>query len=118
MLENFSKQEINAILAGLRLLGLWLRSELTLHTEWRAEIWISLIYRDGVADDALQPDDVQALCERINTNTILCPYCQHKMAWQGHHDNWFTDEDHTANWVCPHCGAGVVNVKHPPREGE
>jgi hypothetical protein len=114
----FDQRETAAILAGLRLLqnvgspsGLY-----SLHdTEGWVFGWsegIDDIWTDGGTLEPLTPDEIDALCERINTKVNPCPYCDTDMGKpQVYYDQ---GPCHVHEWLCPECGASVRHERYAP----
>lgn len=114
---ELTQKDTARVLAGLRLLE-DLRSEppMVTLTEPEQHFGLKDIMTNGGEFPPPTPEEIDALCERINSNKRLCPYCEEEMVFAGYSNNEYTDNDHTAKWACPNraCWASVSIVRHPP----
>jgi len=109
MLDNFTKQEISAIVGGLRLVQLYQDQKLSyLGPDWTE---VTFIAQSISEHGELANDEVDLLVERINTNVMTCPYCQSLM--EGTEQFYDDPTGDTKRWLCPECGAAELRTRHP-----
>jgi len=59
----------------------------------------------------LNISEAQEQCDIVKR----CPYCETRMEFQSYEEDYYNDDDHTALFLCPKCGASENIVRHSPQ---